>query len=73
MIPIPYTSLRPARFVGLMTPIAVLVGLALLLLLPNFIMHTDLSSNASPSVSMLGRDAVSQSAAAAVESPPVMR
>jgi hypothetical protein len=43
-----------------------------LLLLPNLVMHTGLHSNASL-VSLLGSDGASQSAAAAVESPPVMR
>jgi hypothetical protein len=55
-----------------MTPLAVLAGLVVLLLLPNLVMHTGLRSHASP-VALLGSDAASQSAAAAVESPPVMR
>jgi hypothetical protein len=71
MPPSPPPSLRPARFLGLMTPIAVAVGLVLLLLLPNLLMHTGLRSQASP-VPLLGNGAASQSAAAAVESP-VMR
>jgi hypothetical protein len=72
MTPIPQASLRPARLLGLMTPLAVMAGLVVLLLLPNLVMHTGLHSNASP-VSLLGSGAVSQSAAAAVESPPVVR
>jgi hypothetical protein len=72
MTPIPQASLRPARLLGLMTPLAVMVGLVLLLLLPNLVMHTGLHSNASP-VSLLGSGAASQSAVAAVESSPVMR
>jgi hypothetical protein len=64
--------LRPARLLGLMTPLAVMVGLVVLLLLPNLIMHTGLGSNASSAVSLPG-GAASQSAAAAGESPPVMR
>jgi hypothetical protein len=72
MTPIPTASLRPARLLGLMTPLAVMAGLVVLLLLPNLVMHTGLRSNAS-SVSLLGSGAASQSAAAAVESPAVMR
>lgn len=72
MTPIPPASLRPARLLGLMTPLAVAIGLVTLLLLPNLIMHTGLRSHASP-VSLLGNEAASQSAAAAAESPPVMR
>jgi hypothetical protein len=63
MTPIP-PSLRPARLLGLFTPLALIVALAALLLVPNLIMHTGLRSNAN---------ATSQSAAAAVQSPPVMR
>jgi hypothetical protein len=69
--PIRKASLRPARLVGLVTPLAVAVGLIVLLLLPNLIMHTGLRSNASPAA-MLGNGAATQSAAA-LESPPVMR
>ena len=72
MTPIPPAFLRPARLLGLVTPLAVLVGLVVLLLLPNLIMHTGLRSHASP-VSLLGNGTASQSAAAAVESLPVMR
>lgn len=71
MTPLPRASLRPARLVGLMTPLVVAAGVVALLLLPNLLMHTDLHSNASP-VPLLGSDAASQSAAA-VEAPPVMR
>lgn len=73
MTPTPYLSPREARAFGLVTPVVVLVALVVLLLLPNLIMHTGLRSNASPTVSMLGYDADAQSAATAVESPPVMR
>jgi len=73
MTPTPYLSPREARAFGLVTPVVVLVALVVLLLLPNLIMHTGLRSNASPAVSMLGHDADAQSAATAVESPPVMR
>jgi hypothetical protein len=69
MTPIP-PSLRPARLLGLLTPLALMVALVVLLLVPNLIMHTGLHSNA---YSPQGQDAASQSAAAAVESPPVMR
>ncbi|MGH6917249.1 MAG: hypothetical protein ACREJ0_06050 [Geminicoccaceae bacterium] len=55
-----------------MVPLAVAIGLVTLLLLPNLIMHTGVRSHASP-VSLLGNEAASQSAAAAAESPPVMR
>ena len=54
-----------------MTPLVVMAGLVVLLLLPNLVMHTGLRSHASPS--LLDSGAASQSAAAAVESPPVMR
>jgi hypothetical protein len=47
-----------------------MAGLVVLLLLPNLVMHTGLRSNASPM--LLGSSSASQSAAAAVESPPVM-
>jgi hypothetical protein len=72
MPPIITARLRPARLAGLMTPLAVALGLVFLLLLPNLIMHTGLRSNASPATSMLGNGAASQSAAA-VESPRLMR
>jgi predicted cobalt transporter CbtA len=70
---IPPSSLRPARLLGLLTPLAVMVALVALLLVPNLIMHTGLYSNANSTGSPPGQDAPSQSAAAAVESPPVMR
>ena len=54
MPPIITARLRPARFGGLMTPLAVALGLVVLLLLPNLIMHTGLHSNTSPAMSMLG-------------------
>jgi hypothetical protein len=63
MTPIP-PSLRPARLLGLLTPLALIVALAAVLMVPNLIMHTDVRSNAN---------ATPQSAAAAVESLPVMR
>ena len=72
MTPIP-PSLRPARLLGLWTPLALMVALVALLLVPNLIMLTGLRSNAHSTMSPLGQDATSQSAAAAVESPPVMR
>ena len=72
MTPIPPPFLRPGRSLGLLTPLAVAAGLVVLLLLPNLVMHTGLRSNASP-LTLLGSGAASQSAAAAVESPPVMR
>ena len=72
MIPIPTASLRPVRLLGLMTPLVVMAGLVVLLLLPNLVMHTGLRSHASP-VALLGDGPDAQSAAAAVESPPVMR
>jgi hypothetical protein len=55
-----------------LTPLAVAAGLVALLLLPNLLMHTNLRSNAS-AVSLLGSGAASQSAAAAMQSPPVVR
>jgi hypothetical protein len=73
MSPIPPSSLRPARLLGLLTPLAVMVALVVLLLVPNLLMHMDLRSNASFAVAPPGHNAASQSAAAAVESPPVMR
>jgi hypothetical protein len=73
MTTIPPTPSRPGRLLGLVTPLAVAVAVIMLLLLPNLIMHTGLRSNTSPAVSMLGSGTASQSAAAAVESPPVMR
>ena len=71
MIPIATASLRPVRLLGLMTPLAVMAGLVVLLLLPNLVMHTGLRSHAS--ATLLGSGPDSQSAAAAVESPPVIR
>jgi len=71
MTPIPPPSPRPGQLLGLWTPLAVMAGLVVLLLLPNLVMHTGLRSNASPM--LLGSSSASQSAAAAVESPPVMR
>jgi hypothetical protein len=72
MTPIP-PSLRPARLLGLLTPLALMVALAALLMVPNLIMHTGLRSNPSSTLSSPGQGAASQSTAAAVESPPVMR
>lgn len=69
---IPKASLRPARLLGLMTPLALALGLVILLLLPNLIMHTGLRSNGSPAMSMLGNGMASQSAATA-ESPAHVR
>jgi hypothetical protein len=60
---IPTFSLRPARLFGLMVPLAVAIGVAVLIMLPNLMMH------ASPD----GHHAASPSAAAAVESSPIMR
>jgi len=71
MPPIPTASQRPARLLSLMTALAVVVGLVLLVLLPNLIMHTGLRSNANP-VSLLDSGAPSQNAAA-VESPSAVR
>ena len=69
---IPKAPLRPARLLGLMTPLAVALGLVILLLLPNLIMHTDLRSNGSPAMSMLGNSMASRSGATA-EPPAIMR
>ncbi len=71
MTPIATASLRQARLLGLMTPLVVMAGLVVLLLLPNLVMHTGLRSHAS--ATLLDSGAASQSAAAAVKSPPVMR
>ena len=65
-------SLRPARLLGLLTPLAVLVAVMVLLLLPNLIMHTGLRNPATP-MSLLGNGTAAQSAAAAAATPPVMR
>ena len=62
----------PVRLLGLITPVMVAVAVVVLLLLPNLIMHMGLHSNASPAA-LLDSDAASRSAAAAVESPPVVR
>ena len=72
MTPIP-PSLRPARLLGLWTPLALMVALVALLLVPNLIMLTGVRSSAHSALSPPGQDATSQSAAAAVGSPPVMR
>jgi hypothetical protein len=69
---IPKASRQPARLLGLVAPLAVALGLVILLLLPNLIMHTDLRSNGSPAVSMLGNGMASQSAATA-DSPALVR
>ena len=71
MTPIPTASLRPDRRFGLMIPLAVMAGLVVLLLLPNLVMLTGLRSHANL-VTLPGGEG-SQSAAAAVESPPTMR
>ena len=70
MIPIPPASLRPARLVGLLTPLAVLVAVVVLLLLPNLLMHPGLHSQAGLA-SPAGEDAAPRSAA--VESRLIMR
>jgi hypothetical protein len=72
MTPMP-RSLRPARLLGLLTPLAVLVAVMVLLLLPNLIMHIGVRSDASLAGSPHGNGAASQSAAATVQSLPVMR
>ena len=56
-------SLRPARLFGLMIPLAVVIGVALLIMLPNLIMHASTG----------GDHAASGSATAAAESPRIMR
>lgn len=71
MTPVPQAYLRPARILGLVTPLVVAAVVVVLLLLPNILMHTGLRSNTS-SAPLLGGDAGSQSATAA-QSPPVMR
>ena len=72
MTPIPTASLRPARLLGLMTPLAVMVGpgRAAPAAEPR---HAHGPSQPCEPVTLLGNGAASQSAAAAVESPPVMR
>jgi hypothetical protein len=72
MTPTPSSSLRPARLLGLVTPLAVLAGIMGLLLLPNLVMHTGLRSKANPAASLAGNETVSQSAAS-VEETPIMR
>ena len=47
MVPLTTASLRPIRLLGLMTPLVVMAGLVVLLLLPNLVMHTGLRSHAS--------------------------
>jgi hypothetical protein len=71
MTPIPSSSLRPARLLGLVTPLAVLAGIMVLLLLPNLVMHTGLRSKANPAASWVGNETVSQSAGAG--ETPIMR
>jgi hypothetical protein len=56
-------SLRPARLFGLITPLAIAIGVGLLLMLPNLTMHTNPDDQRR----------ASQSADAAAESSPIMR
>jgi hypothetical protein len=69
---IPPVPRRPARLIGLMTPLVVALALVILILLPNLIMHTGLRSNGSPAMSLLGSGTASQSAATA-ESRAIVR
>jgi hypothetical protein len=71
MTPIPSSPLRPARLLGLLTPLAVLAGIMVLLLLPNVLMHTGLHSKANPAASLTGNETISESAVAG--ETPVMR
>jgi hypothetical protein len=54
MTPIPTASLRPARLFGLLTPLAVVAGVLVLLLVPNLVMHASPDGQPSAMVSVLG-------------------
>ena len=73
MTPIPTASLRPDRRFGLMIPLAVMAGLVVLLLLPNLVMLLIGGTLLYLGLVALPGGEGSQSAAAAVESPPTMR
>ena len=70
MITIPPAPRRRTRLVSLVTPLAVLVAVIVLLLLPNLFMHPGLHSQADLA-SPAGEDAAARSAA--VESRLIMR
>ena len=67
---IPPTSARSTRLLGLLTPIVIMVGVVVLLLLPNLVMHTGPGPVGSL-VPLQGHPAASQRAAAAMASPMV--
>ena len=62
---------RPTRRLGLVTPVVVVIGVVVLLLLPNLIMHASPGHMSGSLVPIQGHAAASQSAAVATTSPMV--
>jgi len=71
MLAIPPASARSTRLLGLLTPFAIMIGVVVLLLLPNLFMHAGADPVSGSSVPAQGDQAASQSAAAAMASPMV--
>lgn len=67
----PSALTRPTRRLGLVTPVVVVIGVVVLLLLPNLIMHASPGHMSGSLVPIQGHAAASQSAAAATASPMV--
>jgi hypothetical protein len=67
----PSALARPTRRLGFLTPFAVVVGVVVLLLLPNLIMHASPGHMSGSLVPVQDHAAASQSAAAAMASPIV--
>lgn len=67
----PSASTRSTRRLGFLTPFAVVIGVVVLLLLPNLIMHASPGAMPGSLVPAQGHAAASQSAAAAMASPMV--
>jgi hypothetical protein len=63
--------MRPTRLLGLLTPIAIMIGVVVLLLLPNLIMHASPDGLSGPVASGIDQHAESESAVAGMVPPTV--
>jgi len=67
----PPASVRSTRLFAFLTPVAIMIGVVVLLLLPNLVMHAGPGAFLAPVASGLDHHAASQSAAAGMGSPIV--
>lgn len=73
MTPIPTASLRRARLFGLMIPLAVAIGLAVLIMAPNLIVRVNGGAGGPGQALSASGDDAAQRATATVESPQIVR